>query len=91
MSKGERGRQIAYASVTPDVRDMRDPQEIGRAILNAVEDTLPRQRASILADEWFAYLREIGVGTRLVLEADGRYVGPLERYGDPRARHKAVA
>jgi hypothetical protein len=83
MSKGERGRQIAYASGTPDVRDMRDPLAIGQH-MRMLRETTYRDGCSC------SFIADI-CGTlhfSLVPEADGHYVGPLDRYGDPRARHR---
>ena len=64
-------------------RDLRDPQEIGVGIKQTCFHT--GYQASKVYDD----RREMFESVVLVPEADGRYVGPLERYGDPRARHEA--
>lgn len=59
-------------------RDQRDPSSIGRAIMFEVEQGGCKTAASA-AD----FVLEVDQFP----DFDGRYPGPLERYGDPRAIH----
>lgn len=63
-----------------DSRDMRDPESVGAWIL--MEKTASRENASVVADRLPERLPLFG-------EAMGVYIGPLDRYGDPRERHIA--
>lgn len=65
------------------MRDLRDPQALGASVLEYVGAS--GFRASQAYDRFASSEPCV-----LVPEADGVYVGPVERYGDPRVRHSQL-
>lgn len=67
------------------MRDLRDQEALGALILVARRKRkLSMCEAADLVDT--GHLGD----SQLVGEADGVYIGPIERYGDPRERHRAL-
>lgn len=62
------------------MRDLRDPQKVGEALLNEME-AFKKDRLPVNASTAAEYLVRYDIP-----DYDEQAQGPLERYGDPRAR-----
>lgn len=67
------------------MRDLRDQEALGALILV----TRHKQKLSICEAADLVDTGNLGT-VPLVRESDGVYICPIERYGDPRERHRSL-